>query len=174
MHANAEAKAIIARADVLALEGGVLSAVDREAQNALTRAMASTLYVAKAITDGTRALHRLPSPLPLIRPGGHWPIVLRFFVAPTPGARRMGLIKLRDTARQSLPTSEAIAAATPLTIAEARIGLALLEGDAPTEIAEATGLSEHTIRTHIRAIRTKLGVSRQSSIVAQLARLMGS
>ncbi len=180
VHTNAAARAIIARCDALMLDKGVLRAAERDAQHALSRAMANTLRAARALGEGMEAPSgdaaertALPPPLPLQATERPWPIVLRFFVAPTPGGRRMGLIKLRDTARQSLPEPETIAAATPLTVSEARVGRALLEGDGPAEIAAATGLSEHTVRSHIRAIRTKLGVSRQSGIVAHLARLMG-
>lgn len=58
-----------------------------------------------------------------------------------------------------------------LTRAEARVAGLLAEGESPADICLILGLSMGTIRTHLRIIASKLGVSRQSEVVRMLTRL---
>ncbi len=52
-----------------------------------------------------------------------------------------------------------------LSPAEARVARRLIEGQAVTEIATGSGLSESTIRNQLRSIFAKTGASRQSELV---------
>jgi len=58
-----------------------------------------------------------------------------------------------------------------LTRAEARVAGLLAEGESPADIGLILDLSMGTIRTHLRVIASKLGVSRQSEVVRVLTRL---
>lgn len=58
-----------------------------------------------------------------------------------------------------------------MTRAEARVAGLLAEGESPADIGLILGLSMGTIRTHLRVIAGKLGVSRQSEVVRMLTRL---
>ena len=58
-----------------------------------------------------------------------------------------------------------------LTRAERRIALALLEGQAPKEIAATLGVSFFTVRGHLVRIFEKTGTSRQAELVRLLIRV---
>lgn len=57
------------------------------------------------------------------------------------------------------------------TPAEARVAIALGEGASVDDAARRLGVSRETVRTHLRAIFSKTGVSRQSALVRLLAGL---
>lgn len=57
------------------------------------------------------------------------------------------------------------------TPAEARVALALGEGASVDDAAQRLGVSRETVRSHLRAIFSKTGVSRQSALVRLLAGL---
>ncbi|MCY3736556.1 MAG: helix-turn-helix transcriptional regulator [Gemmatimonadaceae bacterium] len=64
-----------------------------------------------------------------------------------------------------------------LTPAEARIAILLAENRTPRQIAAATGRAYSTVRTHLKHIFAKLGVSRQvevAQLVLALSSLPGS
>ena len=63
-----------------------------------------------------------------------------------------------------------LAARHPLTPAEAAAAAALCRGLSPAEIAQTTGKSVNTVRTHLKNIQAKLGVHGQAQIVAELLR----
>jgi DNA-binding CsgD family transcriptional regulator len=58
-----------------------------------------------------------------------------------------------------------------LTRAEARVASLLAEGESPADICLILDLAMGTIRTHLRVIAGKLGVTRQSEVVRMLTRL---
>ena len=57
------------------------------------------------------------------------------------------------------------------TPAEARVAISLGEGASVNDTAHRLGVSRETVRTHLRAIFSKTGVSRQSALVRLLAGL---
>ena len=60
----------------------------------------------------------------------------------------------------------ATASETSLTTRERQVLQRLAEGDSATVIAERLGLSLHTVRNHLRAVRRKLGASTQVEAIA--------
>lgn len=56
-----------------------------------------------------------------------------------------------------------------LTVAEANLALDLLSGVQPLEHARRRGITENTLRTHLRNVKSKLGVSKISDLIALLA-----
>lgn len=61
-----------------------------------------------------------------------------------------------------------------LSAREIQIALFLSRGYTPKTISEALGLSVHTVRTHLKGVRSKLACSRQSEIVAWTHRAFSS
>lgn len=61
-----------------------------------------------------------------------------------------------------------------LSPAEARLAAAVGQGATLREFSEARGFSYETARTHMRAIFAKLGIGRQSELVALVTRLAAS
>lgn len=60
-----------------------------------------------------------------------------------------------------------------LTAAENRVMELLLSGLEPKEIAPATGTTENTVRSHLKSIYEKTGVTRQSRLVQLVSRIPG-
>ncbi|MEC5292624.1 helix-turn-helix transcriptional regulator [Aurantimonas sp. C2-6-R+9] len=169
LHMNAPARAIVAIKDGLELTRGVLRASHRDSRPVLFDMMTRTLRVAAGLN------FELPRPIGLRRPGNARPLIVRAFVSPTgKDANRMGVLTVQDRASWQAPTADTVRAATGLTPAESRLAVALLEGESVIAYARREGLSEHTARSHLKQIRSKLGVTRQANVVAVLARLFGS
>ena len=58
-----------------------------------------------------------------------------------------------------------------LTPSETRVLLAMLGGQTPRQIAETTGVSLPTVRTHLSHLYTKTETTRQADLVGLFARL---
>lgn len=166
VHLNAAAERMIAARDALSLRHGVLSATHVQSQDTFYRFLAQTLRVLAG-----ESLH-LPGPVAVKREGKRFPLILQPFVTPNGnGEIARAVLKMRDASSFRVPSIETIRSAIDLTDAEARLAAALLRGDAVSEYARASGVSEHTVRTHLRNMRGKLGVGRYSDIVILLMRL---
>ncbi len=166
LHMNALARRLAAVRDGIELQRGTLKATDAASADALLRMMAATIRVAAG------EAHELPKPVGIRRQTTPHPLIVRSYVAPScNSARRIGVLKLQERTAWSRPEVETIRTATGLTPAEARLALALLKGETVVSYARRHDLSEHTVRTHIKHIHEKLGVSRQVEVVALLARL---
>lgn len=66
------------------------------------------------------------------------------------------------------PTASMLQALFDLTPSEARIASALADGRSIDEIGKSFGIARETVRSHLRAIFAKSGVSKQSSLVRLL------
>ena len=64
---------------------------------------------------------------------------------------------------------EAIAQAYKLTPMELRVLLAVVEVGGAPEVAEALGVAESTVKTHLRRTYGKTGVNRQADLVKLVA-----
>ena len=80
------------------------------------------------------------------------------------------LLMIDAPARPRAPSPETVRAVFGLTRAEAAVAVRLAEGLVPVEIARRLGVSHNTVRTHLAALRAKLGVASQVAIVAQVRR----
>lgn len=72
---------------------------------------------------------------------------------------------------KSVPTAEMIAGLFDLSPAEARVARALASGADVGETADRLGLGRETVRTHVKSIFGKTGLSRQADLLALLARI---
>ena len=70
-----------------------------------------------------------------------------------------------DLARRTRIDPDAVGAALGLTGMESRVAVLLAEGKSVREIAAAMGRKEGTIRSHVKHIFTKHGLSRQAELV---------
>ena len=106
---------------------------------------------------------------------GRLPILVEGINLPAPArdvfARVVGLAIFHDLEAGKRPPEEEIRAAFGLTPAEARVAAGVGGGFAPQKIAEDLGLAESTVRSVLKQVFGKTGVSRQSELAALLTRL---
>jgi DNA-binding CsgD family transcriptional regulator len=76
---------------------------------------------------------------------------------------------LRVSAFYTPSPPEAIAKTYKLTAMELRVLLAIVEVGGVPEVAEALGIAETTVRTHLRQTYQKTGVDRQADLVKLVA-----
>lgn len=184
-----------ARAQAEALQAlGIPGAVLRDrgrlfAANALFQALMPSLFedrmhrlvVADEMADGllADALETLPI--------GGWRAVRSIAVAATPERVPMvlHLIPVRGTAhdifvqstallvvtpvdRAAVPTAEVLQGLFDLTPAEARVARGIARAETIEALAEATGVNRETVRSQLKSVLSKTGVSRQQELVSLL------
>ncbi|WP_108662749.1 helix-turn-helix transcriptional regulator [Acuticoccus kandeliae] len=164
-HMNEAARRIVDRCDGIMLVNKVPIATDPVARPLLSRIMIDILMLAGGEAIGT------PSSVPLPRPSGGRPLRATAYLAPPrEGFRRLGILLLKAEGGWTVPSIETVRAAGGFTPAEARLAHALIAGASIRDHAEAHGITEHTVRFHMKRIREKLGVSRQAEAVAEILR----
>ena len=66
-----------------------------------------------------------------------------------------------------------IAAAFDLTSREMSVLVAIVDVGSPADVAKNLGLTVHTVKSHLKAIFAKTGVSRQADLVKLVAGFVG-
>lgn len=160
LFANEAAVGLLARADGLASRQGVLRAAgpDRARLEAAIAAAAGATGASEAVSVG--------------RPSGRLP--LRLVVAPHRGLNaRPGraMVMIDDPTARDLGLDERLRELFGLSPTEARLAVLLFEGRSLTEIAEARGVRDSTVRTQMNAVLLKTGAARQSALTALIGRL---
>ena len=75
---------------------------------------------------------------------------------------------VKDPRKHQRPEVEMLRALYQLTPAECRIALLMSDGHSPRHIAETTGVSTNTVRSQVKSIFSKTGVSRQGELIRLL------
>lgn len=168
VHANAAGHAMLADADFLRANGARLVAADAAADQTLQEIFA-------AAGSGDAALGVKGIAVPLAARGGE-----RFVahVLPlTSGARRRAgaayaaaaALFVHKAALATLAPPEIIAKTYNLTPTELRVLLAIVEVGGAPEVAEALGIGEGTVKTHLKRLFAKTGTRRQADLVKIVA-----
>ena len=168
MHANVAGHAMLNAADVLHAEGGRLAVNDRQADQALAETFATA-----GNGDATIGIRGVSVPL-AARDGQRY---LAHVLPLTSGARRKAGTNYAAAAALFVHKAgfytpsppEAIAKAYKLNPMELRVLLAIVEVGGVPEVAEAIGVAETTVRTHLGRIYAKTGVARQADLVKLVA-----
>jgi len=84
-------------------------------------------------------------------------------------AQATAILLMTPVDRAKVATAEVLQGLFDLTPAEARVARAIAEGATIAEIAPAAGITEATVRTHLKAVLAKTGVHRQAELAALLA-----
>jgi DNA-binding CsgD family transcriptional regulator len=168
MHANAAARLVLARRDVLCSVAGRLAACDAGANRILRAAFSgaangNVLADAKATALTLTAADRIryvARVLPLTtgrrrRPGMDYAATAAVFVG--------GVV----LDARSLP--EILVEAYRLTPTELRVLFAIFDGGGVREIGEALGIAATTVKTHLSRVFEKTGTSRQADLVRLVA-----
>ncbi len=169
VHANAAGRDIFAAGDMLRSVGGRLIARDPQVNRVLHASFTATEH-------GDAAVGAQGIAVPLIARNGkrHVAHLLNL----TSGERRRSGIAVAATvamfvhkaALETPSRSEAIARAYKLTPTELRVLLALIEvGGGGPEVAEALGIADATVKTHLSNLFRKTGVKHQADLVKVVA-----
>ena len=161
VEANENALALLRRDDGLSYRDGELHAAVPEADATLQELLAQALpRFGEQGASGTMMVRR-SSPLP------------RFALHVTPVSHRKAddrsrdlaaLVVVVDPVTRATAASGLVEAALGLTPTETEIAVLLAEGRTTRQVAAATGRGYSTVRTHLKHIFHKLGVSRQFEV----------
>lgn len=83
------------------------------------------------------------------------------------------MLLMRDTTRSAPVSTVDQLRQLGLSLAEARVADLVGQGQSPADAAEVLAISVATVRTHLKAINAKLGLSRQGELIALVLRLSG-
>jgi DNA-binding CsgD family transcriptional regulator len=167
-HANGAGHVMLAAADVLYAKAGRLAVNDSQADQVLADAFATA-------GNGDASIGIKGVCVPLLARGGERYVA---HVLPlTSGARRQAgagyaaaaALFVHKAALDAPAPPEAIAKAYKLTPMELRVLLAVVEVGGVPEVAEALGIAETTVRTHLQQTYRKTGINRQAGLVKLVA-----
>jgi len=126
----------------------------------------------RALLANTTAMGRDGQAVSIARPSGRLPYSLialpirdREHVLPAIGSTAHTVMFVRDPHRESGQRAEWLMQLYGLTVTEALIALDLHEGQTPAEIAGRRGVSNNTLKSHMKAIFSKMDVTRQTDLV---------
>ena len=168
VHANVAGHGILAVGDILRSFAGRLVAHDQQVDEVLQDAFKATEHGDGAI--GTKGIA-----VPLIARDGERHVA--HILPLTSGARRRAELAITATAALfvqkaalEIPSRpEAIAKAYKLTPTELRVLLTLVEVGGGPEVAEALGIADGTVKTHLSHLFQKTGVKHQVDLVRLVA-----
>jgi DNA-binding CsgD family transcriptional regulator len=163
---NRTLETVLGAADQLVVRRGRIAAV-LASENARLQA---------AITDcsGSAGDRSVARDIPVWGSRGTAPLIVSVCPVGEPaggiGVNRPVLVVAVDTAPSVGLDDRFLRDAFQLTDAEALVAKRLVGGDTLSDIAEAKGITLHTARSQLKAVMSKLGVSRQSELVAMLSK----
>ncbi len=166
---NRMASRLLHAGEGLEVRDGRLAARDSDTDQTLRHAMTNLI-------ENRRRVQALPIPRAGRLPLGL--VLTRRPKAPTlPRGEPIGTIAIMDPERQfSADSDQASAQTAPLlrqlyglTDAEARLAVAITAGSTPQQVADRSGRSLETVRTQLKGVFRKLGVSRQTDLVRVLS-----
>jgi DNA-binding CsgD family transcriptional regulator len=168
IHANAAGHAILAAGDFLRAAGGRLVARDAQTDRLLRE-----IFTAAGNGDAAIGIKGIALPLTARDGERHVAHVLPL----TSGARRragtayaaVAALFVHKAALETPSPPEAIAKAYKLTPTELRILLAVVEVGGVPEVAEALGIADGTVKTHLHHLFEKTNTTRQAELVKLVA-----
>jgi DNA-binding CsgD family transcriptional regulator len=157
----------------ISLAGGKLSAEHRADQAMLRAAIQSA--VSSEIADKLEC----PKPVLLRRDGERRPAVAQLIPVRTTGTRQLwsplqqsaAICLITDLEREAETDPALVRDCLGLTLGEARVATQISHGRSPRDAAETLQITEETVRTVLKKIFAKTGISRQSELAAMLSRL---
>jgi DNA-binding CsgD family transcriptional regulator len=168
VHANAAGNVMLNRMDPLRTAGGRLVANDLQIDKTL-----ADMFVAAGAGDGAIGIRGIGVPL-ATRDGERY---VAHLLPLTCGARRQTgtsyaavvALFVHKAALDTPSPPEVIAKAYKLTPSELRVLLAIVEVGGVPEVADALGIAETTVKTHLGRLYEKTGASRQADLVKLVA-----
>jgi DNA-binding CsgD family transcriptional regulator/PAS domain-containing protein len=168
VHANASGHALLAEGSVLSAAGRKLAVNDAGAEQAL-----HDVFLAAGSGDAAVGIKGIAVPLTTHSGERYVAHVLPL----TSGARRragtsyaaVAAVFVHKAALETPLPPEVIAKTFNLTPSELRVLLGIVEVGGVQEMAEAMGIAETTVKTHLRRLYAKTGTARQADLVRLVA-----
>jgi DNA-binding CsgD family transcriptional regulator/PAS domain-containing protein len=168
VHANAAGHVMLNEADILRVASGRLTSGDPQADRTL-----ADIFATAGAGDAAIGAKGIAVPLVARNGGRHVAHVLPL----TSGARRraganyaaVAAVFVHEAALDMPSPPEAIAKAYKLTPSELRVLLAVVEVGGVPEVADALGVAETTVKTHLGRLYRKVGARRQADLVKVVA-----
>jgi len=167
--ANAPAESILEKRDGLTRENRQLRAVDKHEQ-------AQLLSILEKAGTTLPDIKKEAGTIAITRPDSA-PLLLHASIANPTQINRVGLespdvvLWIVDPTEQRRIDATALQELFGLTKAEVKLCVDLAYGHSVAEIAELVHVSVHTVRSHLKHVLEKTGVSRQSELVALTLRV---
>jgi len=145
---------------------------DRSQRVAMTD-LAADVLLAEALGSLSQANSRCVKSIPVAATAGQVPMVLH--VIPVRGSARdvfsqaSALLVVTPVDRSAVPTAEVLQGLFDLTPAEARVARGIGQAETIDTLAVATGVNRETVRSQLKAVLSKTGLSRQQELVSLLA-----
>jgi DNA-binding CsgD family transcriptional regulator len=148
-------------------------ALDRRDRLHLTDAGADALLAQALARLSLPTVSSTVNSIPIAAGDGHPPLIVH--VVPVRGlaqdifARIAAMVVITPVDRGTVPGARVLQGLFDLTPAEARVAAAIAEGRTVEVIAAAANVSRETVRSQLKAVLGKAGVSRQVDLVQLLA-----
>jgi DNA-binding CsgD family transcriptional regulator len=167
LKSNPVADEMLREGDGLRLVGGVLRAESAAENRELQR------LVKQALTGETGGRAALVDAISITRRSARGKLGVLVRSLPNAGSskskhRPSVVLFIRDAERKSEASREMVRRLFDLTPAEASLALALANGLTLDEAADQLGIRKNTARAHLRSIFSKIGVTRQTTLVRAL------
>ena len=170
LEANDRARDILLKRDGVCDRGGVLAAGHRGENLELQRLLARALPASGVQgTGGSLKVTRRNAPGPLV-----------LEVHPVRGmgedhraSQLAALVLVVDPAARPRVDPDLAGKVLGLTPAESLVAVALATGQTVAGIADAQGCAESTVRSHVKRVYRKLGISKQTELVRRILSLEG-
>ena len=135
--------------------------------------VAADALLAEALGAQSLADSRTVKSIPVAATAVRVPMVLH--VIPVRGDARdiftqaIALLVVMPVDRAAVPTAEVLQGLFDLTPAEARVARSIGQAETIDALADATGVNRETVRSQLKAVLSKTGLSRQQELVSLLA-----
>ena len=163
---NRAARDLTGRDDGLAIRNGLLRAAgvgEMSRLRALTLAAGQTASGRSLHPGGALAVARRRG-----RPLAVLVLPFRGGLDAPPGRQPAAIVFVTDPDARRQPANALLRNLFGLTLSEARVAVALLDGDSPETAAERLGRSAHTVRNQLKSVFAKTGTRRQAELVRLL------
>jgi DNA-binding CsgD family transcriptional regulator len=167
VHANSAGQAMLAGGTVLRSHNGKLVATDAIAAAILSEALERS-------EAGNRALNVRATAVPLSARDGERYVAHVLALASTPrrgvdSYAAVAAVLVQKTALEAKSAIEAIASTFKLTPSELRVLLSIVESTGVSETADALGVGQATVKTHLHRLFRKTATTRQAELVRLVA-----
>lgn len=109
--------------------------------------------------------------IPVLAAGGYPPLIFHLLPMEGSSGSTLAILVVITLDAPDVPSTNLVERLFALAPAEARVAVLIGSGLSPRQAAEKLGISEGTVRTTLKHVFTKAGVSRQSELAVLLTKL---